>query len=26
VLGVTHTVGEIKPGEIVTVEFQAFIR
>jgi hypothetical protein len=26
VLGVTHTVGEIKPGEVVTVEFQAFIR
>jgi hypothetical protein len=26
VLGSTHTVGEIKPGEVVTVEFQAFIR
>jgi hypothetical protein len=26
VLGTTHTVGEIKPGESVTVEFQAFIR
>jgi hypothetical protein len=26
VLGVTHTAGEIKPGESVTVEFQAFIR
>jgi hypothetical protein len=26
VLGLTHTAGEIKPGETVTVEFQAFIR
>jgi hypothetical protein len=26
VVGLTHTAGEIKPGESVTVEFQAFIR
>jgi hypothetical protein len=26
VIGTTHTVGEIKPGESVTVEFQAFIK
>jgi hypothetical protein len=26
VLATTHTAGEIKPGESVTVEFQAFIR
>jgi hypothetical protein len=25
-IGTTHTVGEIKPGESVTVEFQAFIK
>jgi hypothetical protein len=26
VVGTTHTAGEIKPGESVTVEFQAFIK
>jgi hypothetical protein len=26
VIGTTHTAGEIKPGESVTVEFQAFIK